>query len=54
MILGPHANGKTMIVERFAVDHLETVSLQQLKVWIIQTREVAGLAHFYEGIFPCL
>jgi len=46
LVVGPYANGKTMIAERFAVDHLRTVSRQQQRVWIIQTREGAGLTHF--------
>ncbi|NTH42746.1 AAA family ATPase [Agrobacterium rhizogenes] len=54
MIVGPYANGKTMLVERFAVDHLKAVSLSQRKVWIVQTREGAGLAHFYGSILHAL
>lgn len=52
MLVGPYANGKTMIAERFAVDHLKTAEPQ--KVWVVQTREGAGLAHFYESILHAL
>lgn len=52
MIVGPYANGKTMIVERFAVDRLRT-SIEQ-KSWIVQTREGAGLGHFYASILHAL
>jgi len=52
MLVGPYANGKTMIAERFAVEHLRTASVQ--KVWIVQTREGAGLGHFYASILHAL
>jgi SpoVK/Ycf46/Vps4 family AAA+-type ATPase len=48
MLVGPYANGKTMIAERFAVAHLKTSESQ--RVWVVQTREGAGLAHFYASI----
>lgn len=48
MLVGPYANGKTMIAERFVLQHLAAVS--ERKVWIVQTREGTGLAHFYTGI----
>ena len=48
MLVGPYANGKTMIAERFAVEHLRTSPNQ--RVWIAQTREGAGLGHFYASI----
>lgn len=48
MLVGPYANGKTMIAERFAVEHLRNSNQQRL--WVVQTREGAGLAHFYESI----
>ena len=48
MLVGPYANGKTMIAERFAVTHLKTCESQ--RVWVVQTREGAGLAHFYASI----
>lgn len=54
LVVGPYANGKTMIAERFAVDHLKAVSRQQQRVWIIQTREGAGLSHFYGSILHAL
>ncbi|WFU13021.1 TniB family NTP-binding protein (plasmid) [Rhizobium sp. CB3090] len=52
MLLGPYANGKTMIAERFAVEHLRTAPKQ--RVWIVQTREGAGLGHFYASILQGL
>jgi SpoVK/Ycf46/Vps4 family AAA+-type ATPase len=52
IIVGPYANGKTMIAERFAVEHLKTADQQ--KVWVVQTREGAGLAHFYGSILHAL
>ncbi|GGA94582.1 hypothetical protein GCM10011491_23590 [Brucella endophytica] len=52
VLVGPYSNGKTMIVERFAVAHLKTG--QQQRVWIVQTREGAGLAHFYGSILQAL
>uniref|UniRef100_Q11MK9 TniB n=1 Tax=Chelativorans sp. (strain BNC1) TaxID=266779 RepID=Q11MK9_CHESB len=52
MLVGPYANGKTMIAERFAVGHLRTV--EQRRVWVVQTREGAGLAHFYGSILQGL
>ncbi|MDH0873580.1 MULTISPECIES: TniB family NTP-binding protein [Rhizobium/Agrobacterium group] len=48
MLIGPYANGKTMIAERFAVEHLRASSNQ--RVWIVQTREGAGLGHLYASI----
>lgn len=52
MVVGPYANGKTMIAERFAVEHLRTAERQ--RVWVVQTREGAGLAHFYGSILQAL
>ncbi|WP_349962434.1 TniB family NTP-binding protein [Rhizobium sp. ZPR3] len=52
MLVGPYANGKTMIAERFAVEHLR--SSPEQKVWIVQTREGAGLGHFYASILQAL
>ena len=52
MLVGPYANGKTMIAERFAVTHLKACELQ--RVWVVQTREGAGLAHFYASILRAL
>jgi SpoVK/Ycf46/Vps4 family AAA+-type ATPase len=52
MLVGPYANGKTMIAERFAVAHLKTSESQ--RVWVVQTREGAGLAHFYGSILGAL
>lgn len=48
MLVGPYANGKTMIAERFVLQHLGSATKR--KVWIFQTREGTGLAHFYAGI----
>ncbi|WP_392713374.1 TniB family NTP-binding protein [Rhizobium ruizarguesonis] len=52
MLVGPYANGKTMIAERFAVEHLRTSPEQ--RIWIVQTREGAGLGHFYASILQGL
>lgn len=52
MLVGPYANGKTMIAERFAVAHLKAAESQ--RVWVVQTREGAGLAHFYGSILGAL
>jgi hypothetical protein len=52
MLVGPYANRKTMIAERFAMEHLRTTPEQ--KVWIAQTREGAGLGHFYASILQAL
>jgi SpoVK/Ycf46/Vps4 family AAA+-type ATPase len=52
MLVGPYANGKTMIAERFAIEHFRTAEPQ--RVWVIQTREGAGLAHFYGSILQAL
>ncbi|WP_340271257.1 TniB family NTP-binding protein, partial [Sulfitobacter pontiacus] len=52
LLAGPYHNGKTMIAERFAVEHLRAADQQ--KVWVIQTREGAGLSHFYASILSGL
>ncbi len=52
MLVGPYANGKTMIAERFAIKHLRNADTQ--RVWVVQTREGAGLAHFYASILQAL
>ena len=52
ILVGPYANGKTMIAERFAVEHLKAA--EQQRVWVVQTREGAGLAHFYGSILQAL
>lgn len=52
MLVGPYANGKTMIAERFAVECLRASPEQ--RVWIAQTREGAGLGHFYASILQAL
>lgn len=52
MLVGPYANGKTMMAERFAVEHLR--SAEQQRVWVVQTREGSGLAHFYGSILQAL
>jgi SpoVK/Ycf46/Vps4 family AAA+-type ATPase len=48
MLVGPYANGKTMIAERFVLQHLG--SAPKRKAWILQTREGTGLAHFYASV----
>lgn len=52
LLTGAYHNGKTMIVERFAIEHLRQADHQ--RVWIIQTREGAGMAHFYASILAGL
>lgn len=52
LLIGPYHNGKTMIAERFAVEHLRQTDRQ--RVWVIQTREGAGLSHFYASILSGL
>ena len=52
LLAGPYHNGKTMIAERFAVEHLRVADQQE--VWVIQTREGAGLSHFYASILSGL
>ena len=52
LIAGPYHNGKTMIAERFAIEHLRLADRQ--KVWVIQTREGAGPSHFYASILSGL
>lgn len=52
LLAGPYHNGKTMIAERFAVDQLRRADRQ--RVWVIQTREGAGLSHFYASILSGL
>ncbi len=52
LLTGAYHNGKTMIAERFAVEHLRQAQLQ--RVWVIQTREGAGLSHFYASILSGL
>jgi len=52
MLLGPYANGKTMIAERFALTDLKATRAkgEAQKVWVVQTREGAGLLNFYGAI----
>lgn len=52
LLTGAYHNGKTMIIERFAIEHLRKADRQQ--VWIIQTREGAGMAHFYASVLAGL
>ena len=47
-LVGPFFNGKTLIAERFLLQHLKTASKQ--RVWVVQTREGAGLVNFLSGI----
>ena len=56
MLLGPAANGKSMIVERFALEHLKQAEAnnEQPRVWVVQTREGTGLLNFYGGILSAL
>lgn len=50
LLTGPYHNGKTMIAERFAVEHLRQTDRQ--RVWVIQTREGAGLSTSMRAFFP--
>ncbi len=52
MLVGPYANGKTMIAERFVLQHLRSATKR--KAWILQTREGTGLAHFYASVIAGL
>ncbi len=52
LLTGPYHNGKTMIAERFAIEHLRQSERQ--RIWVIQTREGAGLSHFYASILAGL
>jgi SpoVK/Ycf46/Vps4 family AAA+-type ATPase len=52
LIADPYHNGKTMIAERFALEHLRFADRQ--RVWVIQTREGSGLSHFYASILSGL
>lgn len=52
LLTGHYHNGKTMIAERFAVEHLRQAERQ--RVWVNQTREGAGLSHFYTSILSSL
>jgi SpoVK/Ycf46/Vps4 family AAA+-type ATPase len=56
LLVGPYANGKTMIAERFAIAHLKEVQRagKPQRVWVVQTREGAGLVHFYAAILHAL
>ncbi len=48
LLVGPYFNGKTMIAERFILQHLK--SGDKRKVWVVQAREGAGLGHFLSGV----
>ncbi len=48
IIVGPYYNGKTVIAERFLFHHLKAGGRQ--RVWIVQTREGAGMTPFVSGI----
>src|SRR5260370_27136085 len=52
LLVGPYANGKSVIAERFAITHLRMVqaAAEPQKIWVVQTREGAGLLHFYVSI----
>ncbi|MEZ0171159.1 TniB family NTP-binding protein [Microvirga sp. TS319] len=55
-LVGPFNNGKTMIAERFSVAHLRAMQTGggPQRVWVIQTREGAGVLNFYDGILAGL
>lgn len=52
MLVGPYANGKTLIAERFVLQHMD--SAPERRVWLAQTREGTGLAHFYASLISGL
>lgn len=56
MLIGPYANGKSMIAERFAImDRRRAEAERSLRrVVLVQTREGSGLVSFYAGILAAL
>jgi SpoVK/Ycf46/Vps4 family AAA+-type ATPase len=52
MIVGPYSNGKTMVCEKFVLDHLKMCEREHEPqvAWIVQTNELPGLSHFYTAI----
>lgn len=56
MLLGPYANGKSRIAERFAITQLRMAMRENRpqRVWVVQSREGAGLLNFYGGILAAL
>jgi len=56
MLIGPYANGKSMIAERFAIMDRRRAEAQRnpRRVVLVQTREGSGLVNFYAGILAAL
>ncbi|MEH6952852.1 TniB family NTP-binding protein (plasmid) [Nitrobacter sp. NHB1] len=56
MLIGPYANGKSMIAERFAIMDRRRADAERnpRRVVLVQTREGSGLVNFYAGILAAL
>ena len=56
MLIGPYANGKSMIAERIAIQDERRAATDgaDRRVVLVQTREGSGLASFYAGILAAL
>ncbi|CAN5302827.1 hypothetical protein BH10PSE8_BH10PSE8_04090 [soil metagenome] len=56
MLIGPYANGKSMIAERFAIMDRRRAEAERnaRRVVLVQTREGFGLVNFYAGILAAL
>ena len=56
MLIGPYANGKSMIAERFAIMDRRRAETERnaRRVVLVQTREGSGLVNFCAGILAAL
>jgi hypothetical protein len=56
MLIGPYANGKSMIAERFAIMDRRRAEAERnpRRVVLVQTREGSGLVNFYAGMLAAL
>lgn len=56
MLIGPYANGKSMIAERFAIMDRRRAEAERSRrrVVLVQTREGSGLVNFYAGVLAAL
>lgn len=56
MLVGPYSNGKTVIAERFALQHMKAIGQQggDQKIWVVQTSERPGLSNFYTAIIRAM
>ncbi|HMO30832.1 TniB family NTP-binding protein, partial [Enterovirga sp.] len=56
MLIGPYANGKSMIAERFTVMDRRRADAERgsRRIVLVQTREGSGLVNFYAGILAAL